>query len=169
MVRSDSPRCHLSWWPCCGRCCCWVEAFSQWLLCIIRQHTPYLQHHVCSSSLTLAVLTGRQAPFRCLYFVFVAECTEYWFFEVMYAAGHAVRVPLTNSSITDAVFEVKTRTSAEAVNDLLREAANTYLKDILQVRCPAPCLTAQIAVFALPNNVNIPVSHTTTARRKWLS
>jgi glyceraldehyde-3-phosphate dehydrogenase/erythrose-4-phosphate dehydrogenase len=45
-----------------------------------------------------------------------------------------VRVPLTNSSITDAVFEVKRNTSAEEVNDLLREAAGTYLKNILQVR-----------------------------------
>jgi glyceraldehyde-3-phosphate dehydrogenase/erythrose-4-phosphate dehydrogenase len=49
-------------------------------------------------------------------------------------AGHAVRVPLTNSSITDAVFQVKQNTSVEAVNDLLREAAGTYLKNILQVR-----------------------------------
>ena len=34
--------------------------------------------------------------------------------------GLAVRVPLTNASITDCVFEVKARTTAEAVNLLLK-------------------------------------------------
>ncbi len=45
--------------------------------------------------------------------------------------GHAVRVPLANASLTDCVFEVKQKTSAEAVNKLLKTAAQTYLKDIL--------------------------------------
>jgi hypothetical protein len=45
--------------------------------------------------------------------------------------GLAVRVPLTNSSITDCVFEVKRSTTAEEVNALLKEAADTYLKGIL--------------------------------------
>ena len=56
------------------------------------------------------------------------------------AAGLAVRVPLTNSSLTDAVFEVARDTTAEEVNQLLTEASETYLKNILRVRfCPC-CL-----------------------------
>ncbi len=45
--------------------------------------------------------------------------------------GHAVRVPLANASLTDCVFEVKQKTTVEAVNQLLKTAAETYLKDIL--------------------------------------
>ena len=46
--------------------------------------------------------------------------------------GHAVRVPLANASLTDCVFEVETPTSAEAVNQLLKAAAESGpLKDIL--------------------------------------
>jgi glyceraldehyde 3-phosphate dehydrogenase len=45
--------------------------------------------------------------------------------------GHAVRVPLTNASLTDCVFEVERATTAEEVNALLKEASETYLKDIL--------------------------------------
>jgi glyceraldehyde 3-phosphate dehydrogenase len=45
--------------------------------------------------------------------------------------GHAVRVPLANASLTDCVFEVKKATSAEEVNQLLKEAANNELKGIL--------------------------------------
>ncbi|KAK9830553.1 hypothetical protein WJX72_012427 [[Myrmecia] bisecta] len=45
--------------------------------------------------------------------------------------GLAVRVPLVNSSITDCVFEVKRGTTAEEVNQVLKEACETYLKDIL--------------------------------------
>lgn len=45
--------------------------------------------------------------------------------------GHAVRVPLANASLTDCVFEVKKKTTVEAVNQLLETAAQTYLKDIL--------------------------------------
>jgi len=45
--------------------------------------------------------------------------------------GLAVRVPLTNSSITDCVFEVKKETTAEEVNALMKEAAATYLSGIL--------------------------------------
>ncbi|KAF6254120.1 hypothetical protein COO60DRAFT_1703479 [Scenedesmus sp. NREL 46B-D3] len=45
--------------------------------------------------------------------------------------GLAVRVPLTNSSITDCVFEVKKATTAEEVNALLKEASETYLAGIL--------------------------------------
>lgn len=51
-------------------------------------------------------------------------------------AGLAVRVPLTNSSLTDAVFEVETATTAEEVNALMTAAAAGDLKDILQVRPP---------------------------------
>jgi len=45
--------------------------------------------------------------------------------------GHAVRVPLTNASLTDCVFEVERQTSAEEVNGLLREAAEGELAGIL--------------------------------------
>ncbi|MDX1573206.1 MAG: ArsJ-associated glyceraldehyde-3-phosphate dehydrogenase [Methylophaga sp.] len=45
--------------------------------------------------------------------------------------GHAVRVPLANASLTDCVFEVKQKTTVEDVNQLLKTAAQTYLKDIL--------------------------------------
>lgn len=45
--------------------------------------------------------------------------------------GHAVRVPLTNASLTDAVFEVKRATSVEEVNKLLKEAATGPLKGIM--------------------------------------
>lgn len=46
--------------------------------------------------------------------------------------GHAVRVPLTNASLTDAVFEVEKATTADEVNALLKTAAQTELAGILQ-------------------------------------
>ncbi|HYD31663.1 MAG TPA: ArsJ-associated glyceraldehyde-3-phosphate dehydrogenase [Azospirillaceae bacterium] len=45
--------------------------------------------------------------------------------------GMAVRVPLLNASITDAVFEVARPTTAEEVNALFRTAAEGQLKGIL--------------------------------------
>ena len=45
--------------------------------------------------------------------------------------GHAVRVPLTNASLTDCVFEVETPTDRDTVNRLLKEAAEGELKGIL--------------------------------------
>lgn len=45
--------------------------------------------------------------------------------------GHAVRVPLTNASLTDCVFEVETPTDSDIVNRLLKEAAEGELKGIL--------------------------------------
>ena len=45
--------------------------------------------------------------------------------------GHAVRIPLTNASLTDCVFEVETATTAEEVNALLKSASENELKDIL--------------------------------------
>lgn len=45
--------------------------------------------------------------------------------------GHAVRVPLANASLTDCVFEVERATTAREVNQLLKEAAQGELKDIL--------------------------------------
>lgn len=45
--------------------------------------------------------------------------------------GHAIRVPLTNASLTDCVFEVVRETSALEVNALLKKAAETELKGIL--------------------------------------
>lgn len=45
--------------------------------------------------------------------------------------GHAVRVPLTNASLTDSVFEVERATTAEEVNGFLKAAAEGELKGIL--------------------------------------
>ena len=45
--------------------------------------------------------------------------------------GHAVRVPLTNASLTDCVFEVVRATTVAEVNALLKAAAEGELKDIL--------------------------------------
>jgi len=45
--------------------------------------------------------------------------------------GHAVRVPLTNASLTDCVFEVATPTDRDSVNRLLKAAAEGELKGIL--------------------------------------
>ncbi|WP_077337987.1 ArsJ-associated glyceraldehyde-3-phosphate dehydrogenase [Pseudocolwellia agarivorans] len=45
--------------------------------------------------------------------------------------GHAIRVPLTNASITDCVFEVERDTSVEEVNKLLKQAAQGELKNIM--------------------------------------
>ncbi|WP_434989659.1 ArsJ-associated glyceraldehyde-3-phosphate dehydrogenase [Xanthomonas melonis] len=45
--------------------------------------------------------------------------------------GHAVRVPLTNASLTDCVFEVERPTSVEEVNDLLQAAAEGELQGVL--------------------------------------
>jgi len=45
--------------------------------------------------------------------------------------GHAVRVPLLNASLTDAVFEVERPTSVEEVNALFAAAADGPLKGIL--------------------------------------
>lgn len=45
--------------------------------------------------------------------------------------GHAVRVPLLNGSLTDAVFELKRSVTVEEVNRVFEEAANGPLRDIL--------------------------------------
>ncbi|MEM7801221.1 MAG: ArsJ-associated glyceraldehyde-3-phosphate dehydrogenase [Chloroflexota bacterium] len=45
--------------------------------------------------------------------------------------GSAVRVPLLNASLTDAVFEVTRETTTEEVNQLFKTASETYLKGIL--------------------------------------
>ncbi|MFZ9951137.1 MAG: ArsJ-associated glyceraldehyde-3-phosphate dehydrogenase [Vulcanococcus sp.] len=45
--------------------------------------------------------------------------------------GHAVRVPLLNASLTDAVFELERATSAEEVNAAFEAAANGALRGIL--------------------------------------
>jgi len=45
--------------------------------------------------------------------------------------GHAIRVPLTNASITDCVFELERNTTVEEVNVLLKTAADNELKGIL--------------------------------------
>lgn len=45
--------------------------------------------------------------------------------------GHAVRVPLTNASLTDCVFEVERKTSVDEVNALLQTAAEGELQGVL--------------------------------------
>ena len=45
--------------------------------------------------------------------------------------GHAVRVPLTNASLTDCVFELQRATTVGEVNNLLRQAAEGELAGIL--------------------------------------
>jgi glyceraldehyde 3-phosphate dehydrogenase len=45
--------------------------------------------------------------------------------------GHAVRVPLLNASITDAVFEMERATTVEEVNGLFKAASEGDLKGIL--------------------------------------
>ncbi len=45
--------------------------------------------------------------------------------------GHAVRVPLANSSLTDIIFDVQRDTTVEEINQLLKQASENELKDIL--------------------------------------
>lgn len=45
--------------------------------------------------------------------------------------GHAVRVPLTNASITDCVFELNRATTEAEINLLMKAASENELKDIL--------------------------------------
>ena len=45
--------------------------------------------------------------------------------------GHAVRAPVLNASLTDAVFELQTQTTAEAVNALFKQAAAGPLAGVL--------------------------------------
>jgi glyceraldehyde 3-phosphate dehydrogenase len=45
--------------------------------------------------------------------------------------GHAVRVPLANASLTDCVFELDGATNAEHVNQILKQASESYLRGIL--------------------------------------
>ncbi|MFO7982692.1 MAG: ArsJ-associated glyceraldehyde-3-phosphate dehydrogenase [Desulfuromonadales bacterium] len=47
--------------------------------------------------------------------------------------GHAVRVPLLTGSMTDAVFEMKRKVTAEEVNGLFQKAAETDLRGILGI------------------------------------
>jgi glyceraldehyde 3-phosphate dehydrogenase len=47
--------------------------------------------------------------------------------------GHAVRVPLLNASLTDAVFEMQQKVTVEQVNQLFRVAADGELQGILGV------------------------------------
>ena len=45
--------------------------------------------------------------------------------------GHAVRVPILNSSVTDCVFEMKASTNSAQINSLLKTASKNELKGIL--------------------------------------
>jgi glyceraldehyde 3-phosphate dehydrogenase len=46
--------------------------------------------------------------------------------------GYAIRVPVPDGSITDFTATLKKEVTAEEVNNAMREAANTYLKGIMQ-------------------------------------
>ena len=48
-----------------------------------------------------------------------------------------MRAPLTNASLTDAVFLLSKDTTSEEVNAAFTEASETYLKNILQVETDA--------------------------------
>jgi glyceraldehyde 3-phosphate dehydrogenase len=48
-------------------------------------------------------------------------------------AGHAVRVPLLNASLTDCAFELERETTAEEVNAAFRAAADGALKGVLGI------------------------------------
>ena len=45
--------------------------------------------------------------------------------------GHAVRVPILNSSLTDCVFEMKSSTNKDQINNLLKFASENELRNIL--------------------------------------
>lgn len=45
--------------------------------------------------------------------------------------GHAVRAPVLNASLTDCVFELQRETTADEVNALFKQAAESYLAGIL--------------------------------------
>ena len=45
--------------------------------------------------------------------------------------GHAVRVPVLNSSLTDCVFEMKSSTNKDQINNPLKSASENELKNIL--------------------------------------
>ena len=47
--------------------------------------------------------------------------------------GHAVRVPVINSSLTDCVFQLEKSARTSEVNDLLKQASKTELKGILGI------------------------------------
>lgn len=58
--------------------------------------------------------------------------------------GHAVRAPVLNASLTDAVFEMQRPTTAEEVNELFRAAAVGPLAGILGFE-PRPLVSADYA------------------------
>ena len=45
--------------------------------------------------------------------------------------GHAVRVPVLNASLTDCVFEMKTKITTDGINELFEDASNNELSGIL--------------------------------------
>ena len=47
--------------------------------------------------------------------------------------GHAVRVPVINSSLTDCVFQLKKNTTINEVNELFEQASKNDLKGILGI------------------------------------
>ena len=53
--------------------------------------------------------------------------------------GHAVRVPLANASLTDCVFEVEKDTSADEVNQLLKDASEGQLNEYWAMKSSRLC------------------------------
>ena len=47
--------------------------------------------------------------------------------------GHAVRVPVINSSLNDCVFQLKNNTTINEVNELFEQASKSHLKGILGI------------------------------------
>ncbi|MGM0462546.1 MAG: ArsJ-associated glyceraldehyde-3-phosphate dehydrogenase [Fibrobacterota bacterium] len=82
-------------------------------------HTDLRRARACSQSL-IPTTTGSATAITMIYPELTGKLN-----------GMAIRVPLLNASLTDCVFEVARETTVEEVNALLKEAAGSYLKDIL--------------------------------------
>jgi glyceraldehyde 3-phosphate dehydrogenase len=69
--------------------------------------------------------------------------------------GHAVRIPLANASLTDCVFEVERRVTADEVNALFRKAAQGELAGILGVE-DRPLVSTDFVNDARSSIIDIP-------------
>ena len=72
--------------------------------------------------------------------------------------GHAVRVPVLNATLTDCVFEIARRTTAEEVNDLFRRPR----------RGPSPAFSAsRRGRWSRPTMPTIRAARSSTGRARW--
>jgi glyceraldehyde 3-phosphate dehydrogenase len=69
--------------------------------------------------------------------------------------GHAVRVPVLNSSLTDCVFDLAEKTDAETVNALFHRAAQTDLAGILGVES-RPLVSADFVNDSRSSIIDLP-------------